>query len=231
MGLDGPDWRLTKLDDGQGALIEVLHGTTLTLAYDGERIAGSAKCNTYMGPATIEDEVRIGPLVTTLMMCTGPEGIMEQETRFLDLLQQADSVQANGDLLQLRRGERVLAVMIPAPVEPTGSWSLVAYSSGTAALVSLIADTEITALFAEGRLRGHSGCNRYMTSYESEGQSIHISPPAGTRMMCQLPDGVMGQEARYLELLPIAASYSIRDGRFLELFDEVGTRILQFTRA
>jgi heat shock protein HslJ len=121
--------------------------------------------------------------------------------------------------------------MIPISVELAGSWSLVSYSSGTEALVSLIDGTEITALFAEDGLRGHSGCNRYMTSYETAGQSLHISPPAGTRMMCQLPDGLMAQEARFLELLSIAASYSIRDGRFLELFDGMGTRILQFTRA
>jgi heat shock protein HslJ len=88
---------VTKLDDGNGALGGVLQGTTLTLAYDGERIAGSAGCNNYTGPATIEDEVRIGPLVTTLMMCAEPEGIMEQEKRFLDLLQQADSVHSDGN--------------------------------------------------------------------------------------------------------------------------------------
>lgn len=231
MDPSGAVWLVTELDDGNGALVEVLQGTILTLAYDGERIAGSAGCNNYMGPAIIEEEVRIGPLVTTLMMCAEPEGIMQQETRFLELLQQTDSFQSDGDLLQLARGERVLAVMIPAPIELGGSWSLVAYSSGSEALVPLIAHTEITALFAEGRLRGHSGCNRYMTSFESEGQSLHISPPAGTRMICQLPDGLMAQEARFLELLPTTASYSVENGRLLDLFDGMGTRILQFTRA
>lgn len=230
MDLSGRTWVVTHLDDGDGRLGETLVGTTLTFAYDGERVNGTAGCNNYFGPASLDSAVRIGPLATTLMMCHEPEGVMEQEQRFLRLLGEIDAVEANQDRLELRRGERAVVVLVPLPVELGGSWSLLFYNNGREALVSPIPDTEITAIFETGRLRGHSGCNRYTTTYQADAGSLRIPPPAGTRMLCSEPPGLMEQEARYLELLPSTNSYLLRDGRILELFDRAGARILQFSR-
>ncbi len=218
------------LEDDEGELTPVLEGTTLTLTYDGERISGSAGCNNYFGPASIDDTVQIGPLATTMMFCSEPEGVMEQEQRFLDALQGADSMDVVGEHLELGQNGRIAVVMVPLLAGLDGSWSLLIYENGSEALISPILDTEITALFEDGRLRGHSGCNRYTTTYEAEGPSLRIPAPAGTRMMCQHPDGVMAQEGRYLELLPTTDSYLIREGYLLELFDRDGSRILQFVK-
>lgn len=223
-------WVVTLLQDEEGQPTPVLEGTSLTLAYDGERISGSAGCNNYFGPASIDDTVQIGPLATTMMFCSEPEGVMEQERRFLDLLQGADSINVAEEQLELRRGGRVAIEMTPLLAGLTGSWSLLFYHNGDEVLVSPILETEITALFEAGRLRGHSGCNRYTTTYEAEAGSLRIPPPAGTRMMCQQPDGVMAQEGRYLELLPTTDTYLIRDGHLLELFNGDGSRILQFVK-
>jgi len=102
--------------------------------------------------------------------------------------------------------------------------------NGHHAVVSPIANTEITALFEGGRLRGHSGCNRYTTTYEVDDATLRIRAPAGTRMMCHEPPGVMAQEGRYLELLPTTETYLIRDRGLLDLFDGEGSRILQFVK-
>ncbi|MDP9144668.1 MAG: META domain-containing protein [Actinomycetota bacterium] len=221
---------VTRLEDDEGELTPVLEGTTLTLTYDGERISGNAGCNSYFGPASIDDTVQIGPLATTLMIRSEPAGVMEQERRFLDLLQGVDSIDVAENHLELGQGGgRVAITMIRMLTELTGSWSLLLYDNGNEAMVSPILETEITALFEDGRLRGHSGCNRYTTIYETEGDSLRIGAPAGTRMMCQQPDGVMAQEGRYLELLPTTDSYLIRDGHLLELFKGEG-RILEFDK-
>jgi heat shock protein HslJ len=223
-------WVVTLLEGDHREMTPVLRGTTLTLTYEGERISGSAGCNTYFGAASITDTVQIGPLATTMMFCSEPEGAMEQEGRFLDLLQGVDSINIAEEHLELGQGGRVVIAMIPLVAELTGSWSLLFYDNGQEAVVSPILETEITALFEDGRLRGHSGCNRYTTTYEAAGRLLRIPAPAGTRMMCQQPDGVMAQEGRYLELLPTTDTFLIRDGQLLELFNVDGSRILQFVK-
>jgi hypothetical protein len=66
--------------------------------------------------------------------------------------------------------------------------------------------------FREGRLAGHSGCNRYTGSYSQDGQSLKLGPLAATRMACapermeqerawfQMLDKVRGFEATHLVL-------------------------------
>ena len=230
MEIKGTTWIVIRLEDGSGELSPVIDDTTLTMLYDGERVSGTAGCNNYFGAASIGEKVEFGQLGSTMMMCQEPEGLMEQEQRFLSHLGTTDTITSEGERLQLRSGETVLIEMAPLLLSLSGTWSLLSYNNGREAMVSILNDTEITALFEEGRLRGHSGCNRYTTTYQTDGGSVSIPPPVGTRMLCQQPDGLMEQESRYLQLLPSATTYLIRDGRHLELFDSEGMRILQYAR-
>jgi heat shock protein HslJ len=117
MSLDGTTWIVTHLDQGEGELAPVVEGTALTFGFDGERVHGSAGCNRYFGPATIGDTVQVGPLATTMMYCSHPEGVMEQERRFLDVLSEADSVRVEDNLLEFGSSGRVIMVMVPVPDE------------------------------------------------------------------------------------------------------------------
>lgn len=92
----------------------------------------------------------------------------------------------------------------PVPTEePEGgeiegvNWSL----SGT------MVGTEITALFENGTVSGSSGCNTYNATYVIDGDSISISQPTSTQMMCE--EDVMQQEARYLTTLAGAQEYKV----------------------
>jgi heat shock protein HslJ len=114
MSLDGTTWIVTQLDPGGDQLAPVIEGTALTFEFDGERVHGSAGCNRYFGPATIGETVQIGPLATTMMYCSHPEGVMEQERRFLDVLSGADSVRIEDDLLEFSSTGKVRIVMVPA---------------------------------------------------------------------------------------------------------------------
>jgi heat shock protein HslJ len=226
----GPAWVVTLLAGVDDAPVPVLEGTFLTLTFDEAEVSGSAGCNTYSGPATFDDTVRIGPVAVTMMYCPEPHGVMEQEGRFLDLLRRVDSWGTDGEHLELRCDGVTTVVLSPLLVGLTGSWSLLSYGNGKQGLVDLIPETEITAIFETGRLRGHGGCNRYTTTYATEGAALTIGPPAGTRMICQEPPGMMEQEATYLGLLPNAHSFLIRNGRFLDIHDREGTRLLQYVR-
>lgn len=229
MDLVGTTWEVRRLESEDGTMVPVLDGTTLTFAYDGARVNGNAGCNSYFGPASIGETARLGPLASTMMYCSEPEGVMIQERRFLDLLGEVDSIDGDEAHLALGQGGDVVLEMIRLEADLNGSWSLLFYNTETA-LVSPIPGTEITATFAEGQIQGSSGCNRYTAGYQADGESLLFSPPAGTKKACLQPEGVMAQETRFLELLATTASYTIRQGRILDLFDGDGLLILQFDR-
>jgi heat shock protein HslJ len=98
------------------------------------------------------------------------------------------------------------------------------------AFVSIATGTEITATFSEeDEVSGSAGCNTHTATYSTDGGAIEITTPAATRTLCPEPEGVMEQEAAYLEALGSAASYRV-DGGALELLNADGTRLVHFTR-
>ncbi len=92
----------------------------------------------------------------------------------------------------------------------------------------VLPSTEITATFADGRVSGSAGCNRYSASYTISGSQLLISSAGSTRKLCQIPEGRMAQERDYLEALRSTATYQIQ-GEQLLVFNEAGDRILTFT--
>jgi heat shock protein HslJ/serine/threonine protein kinase len=93
-----------------------------------------------------------------------------------------------------------------------GTWLMTAYNNGKQAVVSGVADTEVTAVFgADGTLSGSAGCNRYNAPYTMDGNKITIGAPTTTRMMC--PQPIMEQEAQYLAAIQLAATYNVQGSR------------------
>jgi heat shock protein HslJ len=110
--LAGTNWEVTAFNNGKQAVVGVLEGTTLTLTFgkDGT-LSGNSGCNQYNGPYTVNgNQITVGPLASTMMMCSDPEGIMDQETQFLAALQSAASYQIEGNVLQMRTKEDSIAV-------------------------------------------------------------------------------------------------------------------------
>lgn len=91
--LAGTEWLLEDLA-GRGVLDRV----EATLIFDQGRVAGSASCNRFSGPADVQGTaVRIGPLIATRRAC--PEAVMEQETRYLKALEAAERLQLRDQFL------------------------------------------------------------------------------------------------------------------------------------
>lgn len=89
--LAATSWELLSYNNGREAVVSVMAGTEITAAFgeDGE-ISGSAGCNRYTASWEVAGiEITIGPIAATERACLEPEGIMEQEMRYLTALSQA----------------------------------------------------------------------------------------------------------------------------------------------
>jgi heat shock protein HslJ len=117
--------------------------------------------------------------------------------------------------------------MQPAAL-PGTRWTALAMNNGKQAVASVVAEADITAEFApDGSLTGSAGCNRYMTSYTLDGETITIRPPGLTRRACAPP--VMEQEQQYTAALERAATYRL-DADRLELRDAAGSLQVTYRR-
>lgn len=103
----GTEWRLQAFDMGADAQ-PLVTGTTVTLTFgeDG-RVSGSAGCNTFNGPYTLNGTtLSIEELAQTRMACDEP--ILTQETNFINALRSARHTAVDGDLLYIVHDDGIL---------------------------------------------------------------------------------------------------------------------------
>lgn len=234
--LNGTSWDLVSYAQN-GSMKDVLADTPVTLVFgENTTASGSAGCNSYSTTYTLNKTAGItfGPTASTLMYCPG-EGVMEQESAYLGLLDTVRSLKVEDESMTFfdENGTAVLVFKTHVPPEPEPlvgtEWGLQWYHDGDA-IVSVIAGTEVTAVFDdEGTVAGSAGCNRYFASYEVNGTEMSIGP-AGTTLMACMNEDIAEQERTYLALLNTTASLAIEGDR-LSLMDENGTVVLDFAKA
>lgn len=100
----------------------VINAGRVTMSFGEGRVSGRAGCNQYSGAADYANgTIKVGPLISTKMACM-EEGVMQQESTYLNALQSAErySIAADGKLT-LKTPLGVL-VYDPAPrqVRPEG---------------------------------------------------------------------------------------------------------------
>lgn len=110
-GLAGTEWEATGYNNGKQAVVSLIAGTAISLQFGADgTAAGNAGCNTYTGACQVGvDTIAIGPLRTTRKFCPQPEGLMEQEQRYLAALQSAATYCVDGRTLELRTTDGALA--------------------------------------------------------------------------------------------------------------------------
>lgn len=111
--LAGTTWRVTGYNNGRQAVVSVLSGTTLTMAFSGDgKVSGSAGCNRFTAGYKAEGQkLAFSPAAATRMMCA-PEGVMEQEQQFLKALETVATARFEGDRLELRTAADALAMTL-----------------------------------------------------------------------------------------------------------------------
>ena len=213
--LAGTSWLLTELD-GQAPLADA----TVTLRFEADGSAGGSDgCNNYFTTYTVDgDAIAFGVGGSTMMAC--PEPIMTQAAAYQTALSSAVTFMVADGVLMLHNADgAAVAVFAAQSSDLAGSaWDVTNYNNGREAVVSLLADTTLTAVFgADGTISGSAGCNNFSGSYTSDGAGvIAIGSLATTRKMCPTPEGIMAQEAEFLAALESAATYRI-DGANLEM--------------
>jgi heat shock protein HslJ len=77
--------------------------------------------------------------------------------------------------------------------------------------------------FADGKISGTAGCNRFNGSFTVAGNIVTVGPMVSTRMMC--PEKQMVQEARFLSLLsgPLTKRYTVEGNLVLD--NNAGQRV------
>ena len=108
ISLGETEWTLVEL---VGVPVEVGDGERvphLVLDLEESRVAGSGGVNRLMGTFSLaEDELRFGPLATTMM--AGPERAMARERAFLDALAGVTDYRLEGRSLTLLAGDTRVA--------------------------------------------------------------------------------------------------------------------------
>ncbi|MGE5602471.1 MAG: META domain-containing protein, partial [Nitrososphaerales archaeon] len=104
-------------------------------------------------------------------------------------------------------------------------WVLVSFKDAQGKVASAIPGADAYAEFANGKVAGSTGCNRYTAPYEATGNSLKVGQTATTMMACAMP--VMDQEAAYLANLQAAATYKIEADQ-LSIADATAAVVLTY---
>lgn len=209
-----------------------LEGTTLTLQVTSDgTFAGSSGCNRYRGAVrTTGDALDVDPINSTLMACEQP--VMDQETTFIMMLQDAERFVIEADHLTLSGGSGDATLVFSAQPQELegGTWLVTGYNNGAEAVVSVVADSVAEVSFGEdGALSGTGGCNRFVGQFTAKDDALEIGPLGMTRMACPEPDGVMEQEAAILTALESASGFGL-EGDGLRLTTDDGATAVTLVR-
>lgn len=110
--LNGTNWEVTGYNNGRGAVVSPIVGSTLTTRFGADQVTGNSGCNDFGGSYWVSgSNISIGALGGGMMACSEPAGVMEQETEFRAALQSAVTFQIDGNRLTLRRGDGSTAVV------------------------------------------------------------------------------------------------------------------------
>ncbi len=228
--LEGVLWQLSSYVNAAGETVAALPDVSSTATFENGSVGGNDGCNNFGASYVVDGaSITITPGPTTLMACPPP--IDEQAAGFNAALAQAAAYSIDGTTLTLTDTDGNVLATFEA-VEPTAlegtTWVVTMLNNGKEAVVGVIPDSELTAVFnPDGTLNGNGGCNNYFGGFAVDGDSISIGELGMTEMACTEPEGLMDQEQQYLAALQTAATYSIQANR-LELRTADGALAVSF---
>ncbi len=226
--LDDTSWVLTSLGD-----IEPVPHAIVSLEFDGSGgVTGSDGCNRLSGRYSADDgALRFGPLASTKMACPGV--INTQAAAFTAALDAARTFAVVDNYLDVygADGAHLLALMRRELYLPGSRWSVVSIADTNGGLADVLPGSTLDAEFgSNGRITGNAGCNTFVAEYDSEANKIETGLARTTRKACPTPAGVMPQEARFLDALRAAITFSIEGDR-LELYGPKRTPLVLLQRS
>jgi heat shock protein HslJ len=211
--LSGTRWQLAAFR-ADGKDTPPVAGSQVTLEFlAGGNTGGNAGCNHYGGWYALNgDQITFKDLAQTEMACEG-EGVMEQETRYLQALGKAAAFEIVADQLVITSAEGQPALEFSPVAEVNAdlvgtTWQLSGFQDGDVAS-STVAGSQVSLEFLpDGTLSGNAGCNSFGGQYTLDGDQLSVKEVNSTLMACDNQD-VMAQETRFLDALKQASAYQI----------------------
>lgn len=228
--LDGKTWALTSYTANGTATdvpADVLVDATFTMA--DSTVSGSAGCNRYSGPFTVDGaSLTFGALATTMIACDGPAG--DVEAAYLANLASAASYTATADALTIydEGGASLLVYAVEQPGTLEGAtWHATGINNGRGGVESVVAGTDPTLVYdPAGTVSGNASCNQYNGGAVVDGDTVAIGPLASTKMACT-DEAASTQEFAFLAALEASTTFEVRGSR-LELRDDSGALQVSF---
>lgn len=227
--LAGTGWQAVAFGSG-GDGKPVDPATSLTLNFGANRYGGSGGCNWFLGTYNVAgDSMELNAPSQTVLQCTEPPNVMQQESMYLSALYNVDEYRKLDDkLLAYTTGNQLLLTFSEAetvPLEDATWWLKFQLADGQ--ITPVVPGTEVSATFSDGEVSGNGGCNRYQGSYTLDGDALSITGPAYTLRKCGGPEGIVEQEQLYFANLG-AATRLVQTGDLLQLLNADGETLLMF---
>lgn len=100
MSLEGKTWNLTSFNDGRN-LVSLVLDTQITAEFKEGTLSGSSGCNSYSGAFQYKEQnLSFDTFAVTMMACP-QEGVIEQETAYLNTLTKVTHYTIDGNNLLL----------------------------------------------------------------------------------------------------------------------------------
>lgn len=196
--------------------MELVEGTEIQLAFDGDHLSASAGCNT-MGAsyAWVDDTLSwVGPAMGTMMACE--DAIMAQETWLSEALTAGMGATLDGDSLTLTSDDVTVELTASTDNPLVGTtWEL----QGTVANEAMTpvnpnVTTPSLEIAEDGSVSVFTGCNNGSTTVEIGEDTLTFAPIAMTKMFCE---GAPGQlETKVVSVLDGEVTY-VTDGDTLTI--------------
>jgi heat shock protein HslJ len=216
-------WHLQNYLTKGGAIESTLDGSEITAYFNEDGIvSGTAGCNNYSGTYQVDGEnieIELGPL--TMMFCDQPDGVMDQESAYLQALDSATDFQIVGDELVLRddAGQEVLKYKASDLVGYVWMWIEFLENNDTTTAPDMPGNYTLEFL-PDGGLNVQADCNSANGTYTVNGNQLDMEILTTTLAAC--PPESLSDE--FLQLLNDAVAY-IRQADFLyiDIMFDTGT--------
>jgi heat shock protein HslJ len=224
--LDGRSFESTEVTGH-----EVVAGSTITLAFEDDRLSANAGCNSMNGGYTIDDGVlTVGAMASTMMACE--DALMAQDTWLSEFLSSGPEIALDGATLTLTGDNAaiVLAEVEDAPLVGT-TWNV----TGTVAnegVSSVPAEpTASITINDDGTVSVETGCNSGSGPVEITDTTLTFGAIAVTMRACA-EEAVDQLEQSVLTALQGEVTYEI-DGDTMSIRSGEGPEAvgLEFTAA
>jgi len=198
---------------------QLVAGSQVRLAFDGDQLRASGGCNSMSGPFAFEGRIlEVSDMASTMMACE-PD-LMAQDEWLSGFLTSGPIVDLDDDTLTLGAGSVAITLVDETVADPArplvGTMWVLDGIVATEAVSSVPTDVDPPTLqmAEDGQAAVFTGCNRGGASVGTNGATLSFGPMRMTKMAC--PGSAQAVETSVLTVLSDDVTFAI-DGDQLTL--------------